>query len=74
MSRVIDKKGNVVRATISFPHNVYDSLEERASRKKVSIAWVVRDAVESYLGTPVQEDSLPYLDNTEGIIQDTDDV
>jgi predicted RNA-binding protein YlqC (UPF0109 family) len=34
MSRVIDKKGNVIRATISFPHNVYDSLEERASRKE----------------------------------------
>jgi hypothetical protein len=41
---------------------------------KVSIAWVVRDAVESYLGAPVQEDSLPYLDNTVGIIQDADNA
>ena len=49
MNRAIDKKGNVVRVTISFPYNVYDSPEEKASQKKISIAWIVREAVESYL-------------------------
>lgn len=38
-----------VRATISFPHELYVTLEEIAKRKKVSLAWVVRDAAEQYL-------------------------
>jgi predicted DNA-binding protein len=55
MNRTIDEKGNVVRASISFPHDIYDSLEKKAYQKKVSIAWIVRDAVESYLGESIQE-------------------
>jgi metal-responsive CopG/Arc/MetJ family transcriptional regulator len=39
----------VVRATISFPPDLYESLEEIAKQKKVSLAWVVRDAAEHYL-------------------------
>ena len=31
-----------VRATISFPPNVYETLEVIAKEKKVSLAWVVR--------------------------------
>lgn len=38
-----------VRASISFPPNVYENLEEIAKKKKVSIAWVVRDAAEKYV-------------------------
>lgn len=38
-----------VRASISFPPDVYEVLEELARRKKVSLAWVVRDAVERYV-------------------------
>jgi hypothetical protein len=38
-----------VRATISFPADQYSSLEEIARRKKVSLAWVVREAVDTYL-------------------------
>jgi hypothetical protein len=38
-----------VRATISFPPEVYESLELIAKEKKVSLAWVVRDAAEKYL-------------------------
>jgi metal-responsive CopG/Arc/MetJ family transcriptional regulator len=38
-----------VRATISFPSDRYATLEEIAKQKKVSLAWVVREAVESYL-------------------------
>ena len=39
-----------VRATISFPPDVYETLEGIAKEKKVSLAWVVRDAVEKYIG------------------------
>ncbi len=38
-----------VRATISFPPNVYETLEVIAKEKKVSLAWVVRDASEKYI-------------------------
>jgi len=38
-----------VRATISFPSDRYASLEEIAKQKKVSLAWVVRDAVDNYI-------------------------
>ncbi len=43
-----------VRATISFPSDLYQTLEGIAKEKKVSLAWVVRDAVERYV-----EDTLP---------------
>lgn len=35
-----------VRASISFPPEVYDMLESIAKQKKVSLAWVVREAAE----------------------------
>ena len=38
-----------VRASISFPPDIYEVLEQLAKRKKVSLAWVVRDAVERYI-------------------------
>ena len=38
-----------IRASISFPRDIYRSLEELAEQKKVSLAWVVREAVEAYI-------------------------
>jgi metal-responsive CopG/Arc/MetJ family transcriptional regulator len=38
-----------VRASISFPPDLYETLEELAKRKKVSLAWVVRDAAGKYI-------------------------
>ncbi len=38
-----------VRASISFPPEVYDTLESIAKEKKVSLAWVVREAAEKYI-------------------------
>jgi hypothetical protein len=38
-----------VRATITFPPEVYATLEVIAKEKKVSLAWVVRDAAEKYI-------------------------
>ncbi len=40
---------STVRASISFPPDIYESLEELAKQKKVSLAWVVRDAAERYI-------------------------
>jgi metal-responsive CopG/Arc/MetJ family transcriptional regulator len=38
-----------VRASISFPSELYRTLEDIARKKKVSLAWVVRDAAEKYV-------------------------
>lgn len=38
-----------IRASISFPPDIYEMLEQLAKKKKVSLAWVVRDAVERYV-------------------------
>ncbi len=38
-----------VRATISFPLDVYEILEIIAKEKKVSLAWVVREAADKYI-------------------------
>lgn len=37
------------RASVSFPPELYRTLEELAKKKKVSIAWVIRDAAEQYV-------------------------
>ena len=38
-----------IRASISFPPHLYRTLEEIAQQKKVSLAWVVRDAAEKHV-------------------------
>lgn len=38
-----------VRASISFPEEQYLVLERIAAENKVSLAWVVRDAIDDYL-------------------------
>lgn len=37
------------RVSVSFPSDVYETLEQLARDQKVSVAWVVRDAAEKYL-------------------------
>jgi metal-responsive CopG/Arc/MetJ family transcriptional regulator len=37
------------RASVTFPAEVYASLEIIAKQKKVSTAWVIRDAAEKYV-------------------------
>ena len=39
-----------VRVTISLPSDMHGTLEQIAKDKKVSLAWVVREAVDTYLG------------------------
>jgi predicted DNA-binding ribbon-helix-helix protein len=36
--------GAAVRASVSFPSDLYESLEAIARHKKVSLAWVIREA------------------------------
>ena len=38
-----------IRLGTSFPPDLYETLEEIAKQKKVSLAWVVRDAAERYV-------------------------
>lgn len=40
---------SAVRTSISFPPDIYQTLEEIARKKKVSLAWVVREAAEQYI-------------------------
>lgn len=42
-------EGASTRATISFPSELYKTLEGIAREKKVSLAWVVREAAEQYV-------------------------
>ena len=37
------------RASVTFPAEVYSSLEIIAKQKKVSMAWVIRDAADRYV-------------------------
>jgi predicted DNA-binding protein len=43
------KSGAQPRASITFPPEVYKTIEDLAKRKKVSIAWIVREAVAKYV-------------------------
>ena len=43
------QSASAVRASISFPPEVYETLESIAKEKKVSLAWVVREAAEKYI-------------------------
>ena len=47
--RVMQTENAMVRATISFPSEIYQTLENIARQKKVSLAWVVREASEQYI-------------------------
>ena len=45
------------RASVTFPPEIYHTLEAIAKQKKVSLAWVVREAAEKYVS-----DQWPLLD------------
>ena len=59
--KTVDRRGLIaqnaawVRASISFPPDIYESLKEIAQQKKVSLAWVVRDAAEKYVASEVKQ-------------------
>ena len=37
------------RASASLPPELYATLQELAKQKKVSLAWIIRDAAEKYV-------------------------
>lgn len=43
------KQDPAPRASVTFPPDLYEILEAIAKSKKVSVAWVVRDAAEKYV-------------------------
>ncbi len=51
------QKKAAVRASITFPPDLYETLEQIAQQKKVSLAWVVRDASEKYVASEAKEDT-----------------
>lgn len=42
-------KPKTVRTSVSVPAEDYEQVERIAETKKVSVAWVIREAVEQYL-------------------------
>ena len=44
-----ETKKKSVRTTVSVPTEAHAELERIAEKKKVSLAWVVREAIEKYL-------------------------
>jgi predicted DNA-binding ribbon-helix-helix protein len=44
-----DETETSTRTSVTLPSSVYTSLEIIARKKKVSMAWVIRDAAEKYV-------------------------
>jgi predicted DNA-binding protein len=42
-------KPRSTRASASLPPELYSTLQDIAKQKKVSVAWVIRDAAEKYI-------------------------
>lgn len=42
-------KPRPARASASLPPEIYSTLQDIAKQKKVSVAWVIRDAAERYI-------------------------
>ncbi len=62
---MLDKKPSpsrskeTVRASISFNSEDYEQLERLATEKKVSLAWIVREAVSLYIQDDSQDAQTP---------------
>lgn len=46
----VPKSEQALRLSVTLPAETYRSLERIAKKKKVSMAWVIREAAEKYLG------------------------
>lgn len=55
------RKPKTARASVSFPRELYETLEQIAHEKKVSLAWVVREAAEKYVA-----DKWPLFERRQG--------
>lgn len=52
-------KPRSARASASLPPDTYQTLQDIADKKKVSVAWVIREATEKYIA-----DQWPLLADT----------
>lgn len=48
-SKKKERKPNAPRVSVTLPPDVHQTLEKIAREKKVSLAWVIRDAAEQYI-------------------------
>jgi hypothetical protein len=53
------QSASFVRASISFPAGIFQSLKALAKQKKVSLAWVVREATERYVAEETAKATRP---------------
>lgn len=56
-----------VRTSVSLPPELHDTLERLAKGKKVSVAWIIRDAAEKYVA-----EQWPLLSVNQGAPNDID--
>lgn len=49
MARKARSAASSPRVSVSFPADIYLELQQIAEAKKVSVAWVVRDAARKYI-------------------------
>lgn len=42
-------KPSTPRVSVTLPPEIYSTLQDIAKQKKVSVAWVIRDAAEKYI-------------------------
>lgn len=49
MSKREGRKSPMPRISVTLPPEIHQTLEKIAREKKVSLAWVVRDAAEKYI-------------------------
>lgn len=52
--RLKTQNSHSIRATISFPVDLYETLESIAKSGRVSLAWVVRAAAEHYVAEKIK--------------------
>ena len=43
------RRGSQPRVSVTFPPELYATLVDLARKRKVSVAWIVRDAAEQYV-------------------------
>jgi metal-responsive CopG/Arc/MetJ family transcriptional regulator len=49
MAKKPDENLKTIRSTVSIPVDQYEEIQRIANKKRVSVAWVIRDAIEHYL-------------------------
>lgn len=53
------EEDGTVRTTVTIPKTDYSEIEKIARDKRVSVAWVVREAVAEYLADNPESDDRP---------------